>query len=288
MSRELVRNRYQSGRYDPRYAHHKAYVRRKYARYEGKKIEGNPDLERYIVRLLRKGLSPEAVSGRMWLEHQPFSASKDLIYRWLSSVWGERYQRLLAHRRYRKRRNKKRASAVHIPKRINIADRPAMTPFDYEGDTIVCSQSTSAIVTFHNPKTLYTDARWVSDLKPARVARAFRSMMCRVSIRSLTLDNGLENRAHLTLGIPTYFCAPYHSWEKAGVENANKLIRRFVPKGTDLATVSVRRLRDIVRHVNHLPRRKLGWYTPLETMQHRHLLNKKTKNTSDRGGALRG
>lgn len=240
-----------------------------------------------MLRLLRKGLSPEAVSGRMRLEQQPFFASKDLIYRWLSSVWGERYRHLLPHRRYRRRRSKKRPPAAHIPKRVSIAERPRLTAFDFEGDTIVCRESTAALVTFHNPQTLYTDARWVPDLSPARVAGAFRSMMGRVRIRSLTLDNGLENREHLTLGTKTFFCDPYASWQKPGVENANKLMRRFVPKGTNLATVSAKRLRNIVRHLNHLPRRKLGWRTPYETMLFKKLF-RKTKNTSGGGDALRG
>lgn len=222
----------------------------------------------------------------MRFEHRPFSASKNLIYRWLASPWGERYANLLPHRRHRTRRGGRRTPAAHIPERISIRERPRTGLRDYEGDTIVSRESRAAIVTIHNPRTLYTDARWVLDLSPERVARMFKTMLRKVRSRSLTLDNGLENRAHRRIGIPTYFCAPYRSWEKPGIENANKLIRRFVPKGTDLARVSPRRLRGIIAHLNHLPRRKLGWMTPLEVMARQRLF--KTKNPRGRGDALRG
>src|SRR3989344_5352873 len=45
-------------------------------------------------------------------------------------------------------------------------------------------------------------------------------------ILSLTYDNGIENKWHKKLKIPSYFCDPYSSWQKGGVENANKMIRR--------------------------------------------------------------
>ena len=113
---------------------------------------------------------------------------------------------------------------------------------DFEGDTIVCSQSTVAIVTLHNPVTLYTDVRRVASLKPKMVARAFKKMLAKVKVRSVTFDNGPENRSHHILGVKTYFCDPYASWQKPGVENANKLIRRLVQKGSDIQKYSYQKI----------------------------------------------
>ncbi len=48
------------------------------------------------------------------------------------------------------------------------------------------------------------------------------------------MDNGIEFKYHeklkKALNIRTYFCQPYHSWEKGLVEQINGLIRRFLPK----------------------------------------------------------
>jgi len=44
---------------------------------------------------------------------------------------------------------------------------------------------------------------------------------------SLTYDNGIENRYHKKLEIPSYFCDPYSSWQKGSVENANKMKGTF-------------------------------------------------------------
>jgi IS30 family transposase len=48
--------------------------------------------------------------------------------------------------------------------------------------------------------------------------------------RTLTYDNGLENAlhelVHEVLGTKSYFCKPYHSWEKGSIENLNGILRR--------------------------------------------------------------
>lgn len=91
-------------------------------------------------------------------------------------------------------------------------------------------------------------------------------------MRSLTLDNGIENRWHAKLGIPVYFCDPYSSWQKGGVENANRMIRRYLPKGTDMATVTPQRLASIIAILNNKPRKILGYKSALQVMRENGLL----------------
>ncbi|MGB3072935.1 MAG: IS30 family transposase [Candidatus Moraniibacteriota bacterium] len=100
-------------------------------------------------------------------------------------------------------------------------------------------------------------------------------MLARVRVNSLTLDNGQENRSHGALGVKTYFCDPYSSWQKPGIENGNRLLRRFFPKGTDLLPVSFQKLARVVKHYNDLPRKKLHWETPNEVMQAKKLFTNK-------------
>ncbi|WP_040070710.1 IS30 family transposase [Coxiella burnetii] len=62
----------------------------------------------------------------------------------------------------------------------------------------------------------------------------------------------------------SYFCKPYHSWEKGAIENTNGLIRRFIPKKTDLANFSQEQLDQIEYLLNHRPRKCLGFKTPYQ------------------------
>ena len=74
------------------------------------------------------------------------------------------------------------------------------------------------------------------------------------------------------LGVPVYFCHPYHSWEKGGVENTNKLIRRYVPKGTDISKMSEAYILMIETKLNTRPRKCLRFKTPGEVMQENNQL----------------
>ena len=73
------------------------------------------------------------------------------------------------------------------------------------------------------------------------------------------MDNGLENRYHYQLGMQTYFCDPYASWQKGGVENVNGLIRRYIPKGADISQYSDEYVKMIEDILNHRPRKSLGY-----------------------------
>lgn len=85
---------------------------------------------------------------------------------------------------------------------------------------------------------------------------------------SITYDNGSENTEHVRtnkiLGTKSYFCEPFHSWERGTGENTIGLVRRFFPKKTDFAKVSKNRINAVERWLNHRPRKCLGFSTPLE------------------------
>jgi len=87
-------------------------------------------------------------------------------------------------------------------------------------------------------------------------------------VRSITYDNGPENARHIETNIDldclSYFCQPYHSWEKGAVEQVNGLIRRFLPKGTDISCVHQSSIRKIENLLNNRPRKCLDYKTPNE------------------------
>ena len=90
------------------------------------------------------------------------------------------------------------------------------------------------------------------------------------ALHRITTDNGSEFAAHewLTkqLGVPVYFTDSYASWQKGAVENTNKLIRQYIPKGMDISTVSEQRIASIQAKINRRPRAKLNFNTPKEIM----------------------
>jgi len=83
-------------------------------------------------------------------------------------------------------------------------------------------------------------------------------------VKSVSFDNGIENKNHKELGCPSFFCDPYSSWQKGGVENGNKMIRRYLPKKTILSEISQDRIDHIVSIINNKPRKILGYKTALE------------------------
>ena len=80
--------------------------------------------------------------------------------------------------------------------------------------------------------------------------------------RSITYDNGPENAEHMrtnkALGTASYFCEPYCSYQKGTVENTIGLVRRFIPKKTNLADVSHNQLTKIEYWLNNRPKSALN------------------------------
>ena len=291
ISREIARNRRKyrkkkrvqnkNARYEAGVAEHKAYVRRKYAKYQGKKIEENKDLRRYITKRLRRYWNPDEISGRMKKDRKPFYASKTAIYEWLRSVYGQRYVPYLYSGRYcvKKRKQKKPAKSM-IPNRVSIHARPASFAMEYghyEADTFVSGKNTgskAAVSVAVERQADYIQMRKIERMKPKLFASAVRHMKRIVLMKSATLDNGIENRDHETIGAETYFCDPYSSWQKPHVENAIRLVRRFIPKGADISKVPETKIARVARILNHKPRKSLGYKTPYEVMVEQNLFTK--------------
>lgn len=83
--------------------------------------------------------------------------------------------------------------------------------------------------------------------------------------RTLTWDQGSEMAAHATLsgmvGIDVFFANPRSPWERPTNENGNGLLRRYLPKGTNLARYTPADLLAIENRFNTMPRRSLSWKT---------------------------
>lgn len=122
-------------------------------------------------------------------------------------------------------------------------------------------------------KTRFTHLRLLSDKSAQRKAESVFESLGIYPYRFrriITTDNGAENRNHHDvterLGTPVYFCNPYHSWEKGTVENTVGRVRRFLPKGKSLDTVSSEMVTAVEVQLNSTRRKCLGYKTPAEAL----------------------
>lgn len=294
---ELQRNSYQDGTYTATRAKQKAYVRRKYARYQRTKLQDNDELRSFIILKLSEHWNPDEIAGFMKRHqrcHCPCTepdcmagvyASKTAIYDWLRSAWGQQYCPLLYSQRYnRKPRKPPKTNRVMIPDRTSIAERPVAAADRAETghgeyDSVVSSKrsgSASALAVLTERSTRLVRAQLVPNLKPGPYAEVITGLAKGLAIRSLTTDNGIENKQHSQItkktGTPVFFTDPYSSWQKGSVENANKMLRRYFPKGTDFSTVKQTAVVDALARINNKPRKILGYKSSLQVAKEKGLI----------------
>lgn len=275
--------------YDPRSAKVKARVRRMQSKYQGMKVRERPKLQVFIIKHLKRGWTPDEIAGHLKATKNelPYISAKG-IYKWLYSVYGQQYCSFLCSRQVKPRKRRPKAERSMIPNRVGIEKRPveANDRLEYghaEADTAVSAKrhdSKYALAVLHERKSRYVRLRRIPNMKPVSMTRALKKMAKNLKLSTLTYDNGIENRDHETvarfLKIKTYFCNPYHSWEKGGVENTIGRIRRYIPKGADIADFSNIDIARIEYWLNHTPRKCLNWKTPHEIMIENQLFSSST------------
>jgi len=230
-----------------------------------------------VSEMLKERLSPELIAGRLALEHKGVSVSHEAIYQWIYREARDHIPDLTyAHKRRKRKGQGKRHKTSHIPNRTGIAERPKNVEKrkqigHWESDTAVSQQSLAALNIAVERKTRYTCLAKV-DRKTAEkcsvaIVKALKKFP-KEWTQSVTYDNGSENVLHESvnkaIGTASYFCQPYHSWEKGTVENTIGIIRRLWPKKTDFSSLSTADVNLMETWLNNRPRKCLGFRTPIE------------------------
>lgn len=272
ITRELQRNSSKRGVY-------KWEIAQKQAEKRSKRTPGNRAISKAIWSsvkhyLVNEQWSPEQISG--YLAKDGIKISHETIYAWIREDKRNRGT-LYKHLRHRLKHRKKYVGAGRscIINRKSIHERPAEADGkrfgDLEMDTIVGPNNQQAIVTLVDRNT---NMLFMKKLKYGKDAKNLALTVIEIlkpikkKLKTITTDNGKEFSAHEiiseALGVDVFFTDPYSSWQKGAIENANGLIRQYIPKKVSFNDYDDKDIKDIEEKINRRPRKKLGFETPIE------------------------
>ena len=277
-----IRENSVEGVYDPLKADAKARLRKRMRKLEWSKIEQFPLTKKIVIEKLKAGWNPDEIAGFLKRTKDDRYVSKTAIYEWLRTSRGERYCKYLYSKRKHVKKRRMKVERTLIPNRVGIERRSEgvdnRTRYGHwERDSVVSRKGCAGgMATHQERKSRLVVAVKVESMRPLEHARATQGVYEDTKMLSTTTDNGIENRDHESWGMPTFFCDPYSSWQKGGIENANKMLRVFFPKGTDFSTVTQIQIDAACSIINGKPRKILGYWSSKEVATKARLF----KNTS--------
>ena len=247
------------------------------------KIGNDYKLVKYIEKLIiKEKMSPYAVSENI-KQNKKFKTtlSYKTIYNYIDmGLFPNLTNKHLPVKKEKKKRGyRKVRTAINHTKGRSISERPKEIEKreeygHWEMDTVVGKRGTKEVLLVLTERM--TEQEIIRKIKNKskycvvkeldKIERKLGSKKFRETFRTITCDNGCENldfegieRSVITNQKRTrvYYAHPYSAWERGSNENANKLIRRFVPKGADISKFSHKRIKMIEQWMNNYPRKSL-------------------------------
>ena len=269
--------------------------RQRIAQHRLRKIDQYEELQIYIRKKMKEEYwSPQDIAGKLkndeeaLLHTNGMTVSHESIYQWIyegNGKLGGMYKYL--HYKQRKRKpqyTRKQQKTPMIPCRTSIHDRPGIVEKkerfgDWESDTMVFSKQKECLSVQYERKSKLVRMHKLANRSAKETKEAITASIESLSqglFKTITFDNGLEGAKHMDIAndynINTFFCDPYASWQKGGVENMNKWIRRFFPRKTNMERVTDDDIHTIQEILNNKPRKSLNFKTPNEIL-HQELLS---------------
>jgi len=253
------------------------------------KIGNDRRLEEYIrKKIIKDKFSPDAIIGEIKAKGLKFKGMicTKTLYNYIDAgILAGISNENLWEKRKRKKRGYKTVSRVSRTNRMAriITQRPEevnkrLEYGHWEGDSVKGRQgTTTSLLTLTERKTLEEIIIKLEQTTQVEVKKAIDSLEKRygaefnIKFKTITLDNGSEfldwkslelsvleqNKQRMT----TYFAHAYSAWERGSNENSNRIIRRFIPKGKDIADFDHREIKRIENWINNYPRKILGYKT---------------------------
>lgn len=274
------------GKYQAYLAHNEALNRREK---RGKRPRLKNELIRaYTSEKMKLGWSPEQISIRLPIDHQGQKISYEAIYQFVYAqihrggngkiVKGCEDLRPFLPRRQKRRATKgfRKGQKTERPILPSIEDRPKEVDTrkevgHWEDDTMVSKKSKDRFKTINER---VTGLVFIEKMRNGSIEESNRAVFEKLKNipfpyrQTLTRDRGSENFGYKeledALNMSCFFAHPYSSYERGSNENVNGLIRRYFPKGTDLAKITNKEVAHVEYLLNSRPRKRLEGLTPYE------------------------
>ena len=244
----------------------------------GLKIGHDHKLAKHIEdKIKNERWSPDAVIGSIKAEGLEFDVSicTKTLYNYIDGgIFAEISNNDLWVKKDGKKRDYKRVRTVALNNKNgkSISERPIEADErtesgHWEIDLVIGKQGTKpAILTLVERKTRKSLYVLVANKTQKEVVAAIERVRRRAGgdfsdvFKTITADNGsefLDSEAIKKAAKcdEVYYAHPYSSWERGSNENGNRILRRFVPKGTDLTAITEPMLQRIEDWVNNYPRK---------------------------------
>lgn len=280
ISREISRN---GGNHDYRATQADQNAWNRGRRPKACKLLLNRSLCQRVEVKLRRKWSPQQIAGwlkREYPDNEQNQVSHETIYRSLFiQARGAFKKELQLYLRSKRSIRRARTSTLKddglggMPNAVSIRERPASVedravPGHWEGDLIEGTNKT-CIATLVERHSRYVMLAKLDNKKTETVVTALIKQAHKLPgelYKSLTWDRGTEMTSHqrftLETDIQVYFCDPQSPWQRGSNENTNRLLRDYLPKGTDLSVHTQAELNWIARELNERPRKTLDYETP--------------------------
>jgi len=256
------------------------FEQRVHKQHQGK-LDKYPDLKELVIDGLKNEWSPDVIAGKLKTSKAKHTISHESIYHYIYNKDGK-YEKLYQYlRQAQSKRHKlysRKKCKLRIPERISIHRRPEYIDErkrygDWESDSVIFSKQKTILSVQSERKSKLIRMhkafnKSAEETKNALVKTA--ESIPKEIFLTLTFDNGTEGARHTEIkkeyDIETYFCDPFASWQKGGVENANKLIRYYLPRKTDMSKLTDRDIYEIQEKLNNRPRKCLNYLSPNEVI----------------------
>lgn len=273
ISREISRNRGKKG-YRVKQACRLSDSRQSY-RFRPRKML--PPLIGQIEKKLALKWSPEQISQRFKREKVP-TVSAETIYTHIykdRQLGGRLWSNLRWSHKRRKKRNPSPERRGKIPHAVPIHERSLKAnrrqeKGHWERDTMIGKNRKTAVLALVDRKTRFNLFAKLNRKLALKVTQKTIALLASLPCRSITNDRGHEFADHQNLAkklnVGVYFCDPYSSHQRGTNENRIGILRQYLPKKSDLATLHWKQLKKIEFEINNRPMKCLDWKTPYEAM----------------------
>lgn len=243
------------------------------------------DYAAYVAAEILSGSSPDVIVN-MLRKQGRWTVSTTTLYRYIDAGYIPGITSVdLLEKSSRKPRNKSVQPAARPPKGTSIEHRPRevssrKTFGHWEMDTVIgkAKGKKQSVLVLTERKTRYEIIVKLWDKSCKSVVRALDNVFSKYPagiFKTITVDNGSEFQNYNSMEydkrgkkrLQIYYCHPYSSSERGSNERANRIIRRFFPKGKSFAKYTSKDCQNVMEWMNNYPRKILDYSTPAELFQ---------------------